>query len=278
MPSINLLPKSFRLKGDENRQKRAIYVLSILLVSISAIFFAGVYIDKTIASKKSDLLDSEAKNINDNIEKEVNNNELFLIKDKIKDISDLLNNHHYFSRAFEVIQNVVADDVYLTESSLSLGADKNLVLKIGGVAENYLAVVNQIAIFKNSYWIESVNIGSISGDKDSEVSFDGELKLKKDLILHHEYYWDFGLALLSSKTNRYIKINEYSSVLKKSNNEDIVEVKFGGIAYDKQKLISFENDLREMGLFVRDMSISYDSSNKKNSDVIEFEGTMMLNY
>jgi len=87
------------------------------------------------------------------------------------------------------------------------------------------------------------------------------------------------LALLSSKTDRYLKINEYSAALKKSddNSKNFVEVKFGGIAYDEKKLTLLEDDLRQMNIFVKDVLISYDLRKKNSDGTVDFNGEMKLN-
>lgn len=284
MSLINLLPENFTSKKkNKKKQKRVIAACSAFLVLASVISCAAVYADKVIASKKSDFFDAEMKKIEIGIEREINNNELFLTGDEIRNIRSLLNNHNYFSKAFNVIQNTIAEDVYLTESELSFGGGGDLMLKISGMADNHLAIVNQIAIFKNSFWIDSVEIDGIAADSGAiddgdKISFDGNLKFKKDLVLFREYYWDFGLALLSSKVDRYIKIDKYSAVLMggESGGKDYVKVEFDGIAYDEEKLILFEDDLKQLAVFVKNISISRDFDKKNGGKAIKFKGEMEL--
>ncbi|MCK5642124.1 MAG: hypothetical protein KAJ19_15070 [Gammaproteobacteria bacterium] len=278
MSSINLLPKSFSLEKNEKRQKNVIIICSIFLVSVSIISYLIVYVHKTVASKESDSLDYIIGGINNNIEKEINGNGLFLTVDKIESIRELLNDHKYFSKVFNIIQNIISEDVYLTESELLFDENEDLILRISGIADNHLAAVNQIAIFKNSYWIDNVDINNIAAESGNEVTFSGNLKLKKELVLFREYYWDFGLTLLSSKMDRYIKINEYSARLmnKESNGEGSVKIEFSGIAYDEKKLVLFEDDLKQIKNFVKDVSILYDSDKKGDDKIIKFEGEMEL--
>ena len=76
-----------------------------------------------------------------------------------------------------------------------------------------------------------------------------------------------------------MKINEYSAVLKEvANQENFIEVKFSGIAYDEKKLESFEDDLREMETFVKKASVFYDLNKKESSGAIKFNGEMELNF
>jgi PKD repeat protein len=283
MSSINLLPKDFGFKKDPKRQKKIVAACSIFLMVVSIISFIAVHVDKTVASKRSDFLDSKMEEINSDIEEEINSNELFLITNKVESIRELLDNHSYFSKVFNVVQNVISENVYLTESELTFSKEGNLILEISGVANNYSAAVNQIATFKNSYWIEEAEINSITSDDSKagdsgEISFSGNLKFKEDLISFREYYWDFGLALLSSKVDRYIKIDKYSASLtdEESNGKNSIKVKFSGIAYDEERLILFKSNLEMAKIFVENVSISYDLNRRDDNKIIKFEGEMDL--
>jgi hypothetical protein len=227
---------------------------------------------------KLDSLDAESEKIDNDIEKAINGSELFLVRDRVKDIVSLIDDHRYFSKALKVVQGVVTDDVYLSENNFSLDGDGSLVLEISGIAKNYQSAVNQIAVFKNSYWINKVNIGNISSDENGETNFSGELELKKNLVLYHEYYWDIGIVLLSSKVDRDLIINEYSAVLKKYGDEDIVEIKFSGIAYDEEKLIALKDGLKQSGTFIKDVDVFYDLNKKETSGTIKFNGEIKLKF
>ncbi|MCK5122636.1 MAG: hypothetical protein KAQ87_00590 [Candidatus Pacebacteria bacterium] len=283
MPLINLLPKNFRFEEDQKKQKKVIIICSAFLALISVVSFVIIYADKAIALRESDSLDFRTEELSGKIKEEIGNNEVFLTTDKVTSIRELLDDHNYFSNAFNVMQNIISEDIYLTESGLSFNEDGNLLLEINGVANNYLAAVNQIAIFKNSYWIDDAEIDSIissdgeTGDS-SEINFSGNLKFKKGVTLFREYYWDFGLALISSKVDRYIEINEYTSFLtdEESKGKNFIKVKFSGIAYDKERLISFKDNLETEKNFVKSISISYDLNEKDSNKIIEFKGEMEL--
>lgn len=277
MSSINLLPRNLRDEDGQNEQKM-ITALSVLLVVASIIFSVVIYASKTIAMDKLDSLDAESEKIDNDIEKAINGSELFLVRDRVKDIVSLIDDHRYFSKALKVVQGVVTDDVYLSENNFSLDGDGSLVLEISGIAKNYQSAVNQIAVFKNSYWINKVNIGNISSDENGETNFSGELELKKNLVLYHKYYWDIGIVLLSSKVDRDLIINEYSAVLKKYGDEDIVEIKFSGIAYDEEKLIALKDGLKQSGTFIKDVDVFYDLNKKETSGTIKFNGEIKLKF
>lgn len=278
MSSINLLPKNVKLKNKLSEQRKGVFAVSFLIAAISVISYLGAYIDKSSASNEVNLLNSRLEALDKDIKSEIDNNNSFLMEEKIKDATLLLDEHHYYSKAFKLVQNTIIDNAYLINSDFSVDGE-NLILSVVGNAENYLAAVDQIAVFKNSYWFDDVKFDNIAAAGNGEVKFSAEMKLKKDLISYHRDYWDFGLALLSSKTNRYLKINEYSAILKEAaDQESFIEVKFSGIAYDEKKLESFENDLRGMENFVKKASVSYDLNKKESSGAIKFSGEMELNF
>ncbi len=278
MSSINLLPKYDKLKNKLSERRKGIFAISLFLAVISVISYLGAYIDKSSASNEVNLLNSKLETLDKDIENEIGNYDSSLMEEKIKDITLLLDEHHYYSKAFKLVQNTIIDNAYLINSDFSVDG-KNLILSVEGNAENYLAAVNQIAVFKNSYWFDNVEFDNIAAAGEGEVKFSAKMKLKKDLILYHKHYWDFGLEMLSSKTNRYLKINEYSAILKEvAGQESFIEVKFSGIAYDEKKLELFENDLREMEIFVKKASVFYDLNKKEDSGAIKFNGEMELNF
>lgn len=283
MPSINLLPKDFNTQVNSGKEKASIIALSFFLMLVSVISYSATYLGKANNSNTSKLFDIEIQNINDQVEKEYNKNKLFSIEDGAKNAEALLKEHYYFSKALKMLQMTITDGVYLTKNDLSLSEDGNLIFDFAGVAKDYLAAINQIAVFKNSYWIYDAKIESIKDMGNNETVFDGKLIANKDLVLYHENYWEFGLALLSSKIDRDFKIGKYSAILKKTEDVgNVVDVEFSGVAYNEKKLSLLEDDLKQMNLFVKEASISYSAGNsgdkKESQNAIKFKGKMKLNY
>lgn len=283
MSSINLLPKDFDAQVNSKRERASIFALSFFLMLVSIMSYSAIYLSKTDNSNTSKLLDIEIQNINDRIEKEYNKNKLFSMENNAKDAEALLKEHYYFSKALKMLQMTITNDVYLTKNDLSLSEDGNLIFNVAGVAKNYLAAINQIAVFKDSYWIYDAKIGSIKDMGNNETVFDGKLIANKDLVLYHENYWEFGLALLSSKIDRDLKIDKYDATLKKTEDTgSTVDVEFSGVAYNEKKLSLLEGDLKQMSLFVKEASISYNAGNlgnkKESQNTIKFKGKMKLNY
>lgn len=278
MSSINLLPKNIIVEKDSARQKRDIFLISFFMLFISVVSYVVIYTSKVNAIKELDYVDLRLEKLDEDIEMGISRNRFQVEESKIKDVASLLDNHSYYSELLEMLQDVISDNVYLTSCDFSFGDKGNLSLVFTGSAKNYVAAIEQIAIFKDSYWIDNVNIDALADSGTGEITFNGSLGLKRDLILYHEYYWNFGIELLSLKIDRDLKIEEYSAVLKGYDSEDILEIKFSGISYDEKKMILFENDLKEIGDFIKDVSVSYDLSEEEHPSVIRFNGKMKLEF
>lgn len=275
MSSINLLPEHIKLRNKLSDQRNVILVILFFLAPVSIVSYLGVYFDKSSASDKTSLLDFNLEILDEDIKREINKSNPSLLEEKVKDITLLLDEHYYYSKAFRLVQGLIVDNVYLTSSDFSM-EEENLILDVKGSAKDYPTAVEQIAILKNSYWLEDVEFDNIAVAGEGEVSFSAKMKLKKDLVLYHKNYWDFGLTLLSSKIDRYLKIDEYSAVLKETADQNsLIEIKFSGVAYDEKKLESLENNLKEIEI-VKEASVSYNSNKEENLGVIEFNGEIKL--
>ena len=275
MSSINLLPENIRLKEDEDKEKKIVFVFSVFLLLMASGFCVGAYASKAVVKNKLDVLSLEIEKNSQNMEKEIDRNALFLAKNEVSDITKLLNDHRYFSQAFRVVQDIVADDVYLQESNLRFNKEGKAVMEISGIANNHQAAVNQTAVFKNSYWIDQVVIDSIVLEQEGKVVFSGILEFKENIVLFQSDYWKYGLSLLSPETNRYLKVNEYSAILKESNQDgkDILKVDFSGIAYDEKKLILLESNLKQIDV-AQNISIVYNLNKQNNNGIIDFRGSV----
>ncbi|MCK4892279.1 MAG: hypothetical protein KAS78_06445, partial [Candidatus Pacebacteria bacterium] len=120
-------------------------------------------------------------------------------------------------------------------------------------------------------------IYNFSSSGDEGTQFEGDVIFNKDIIAHSEDYWDLGLSLLSSRTDRFLKIENYSANLVESADEEyIIEIEFSGIAYDKDKLVLLEDNLKEVEHFTVDASVSYNIDKEQESDFIEFKGSMRI--
>lgn len=279
MSSINLLPKNIVIKENSAKRKRDIFLISFFMLSVSIIAYAVIYINDANAVKELSYVDSRLEELDKDIKKELDKNKFPIEENKIKDAVILLDDHNYYSKALEAVKNLINNDVYLVSGGFSSGDEENLTFSFSGFAENYMAAMEQVAVLKNSFWIKEVNIYNFSSGGDEGAQFEGNVIFNKDIIAYSENYWDIGLALLSSRTDRFLKIENYSAnLIESADGKDIIEIKFDGIAYDKERLVLLEDNLKEVKNFVIDASVSYDLDKKQESDPVEFKGNMKLSF
>ncbi|MCK4591810.1 hypothetical protein KAT63_00010 [Candidatus Parcubacteria bacterium] len=279
MSSINLLPKNIIIKEDSAKRKRDVFLISFFMLSVSVIAYTIIHTNRVNAIKELSYVDLRLEELDKDIKKELNKNKFPIKESKIKDAVILLNNHNYYSKALKTIQNIINNDVYLVSGGFSFGNEENLTFSFSGFAKNYMAAMEQIAVLKDSFWINKVNVYNFSSGEGEEVQFEGDVILDKDIISYSDNYWDFGLALLSSRTDRFLKIENYSAnLIKTTDKKNVIEIEFNGIAYEEEKLALLEDDLKEIKPFVIDALVFYDSNKEQESGFIEFEGNMKLSF
>ncbi|MCK4892049.1 MAG: hypothetical protein KAS78_05260, partial [Candidatus Pacebacteria bacterium] len=162
MSSINLLPKNIVIKEDSAKRKRDIFLISFFMLSVSIIVYAVIYINDANAVKELSYADSRLEELDKDIKKELDKNKFPIDENKIKDAVILLDDHNYYSKALEIIQDLINNDVYLVSGGFSSSNEENLTFSFSGFAKNYMAAMEQVAVLKNSFWINEVNIYNFS--------------------------------------------------------------------------------------------------------------------
>ena len=276
MNSVNLLPRNVKEKKYVEDNKKGVFVISFTMLSLSIFCYAIIFIFNMAIAGESKFIDTKLGELDDSIIDEIDKNKSELIKDSIKNASALLDNHSYYSNAMNEIQNIINKDIYLTNGKFSLDENKKrLTFKFQGYAKNASEALKQITVFKDNYWIDSIDITSINPKGNEEIVFDGTLFLKEDIILYHQEYWNRGLSILTSKTDRFLKIDYFTAeLIEDKNGQKKVVANFKGYSYDSDRLEQFEDDLKSIKSFVTNAKISYDFKKDSSLDFYEFNGTM----
>ena len=281
MPLLNLLPENFKTRGSEKRRESAVLSLvSIFILLVSVFICLGIYFKKQSALKDLTASKLEVKKTEEKIENEINKSDVLLVESRARNIKGILSEHSYMSQAVKMVQDKLIEGVYLDGFELSLDnkkrgeEDDSLPLKIDIIAKSYGIIIEQIAVWRNSFWIEDVSVGKISVDPEGKINLSVNLEVKRDIVFYHEPEWNYGLAFLISKANRHLKINDYSAVVKETGrkNEKKIKINFGGIAYNKEALVSLENNFKNDSS-AENVLISYDLSKKDDFERINFKGS-----
>jgi len=277
MSSINLLPKNFVDKKYLVKRKRDTYLISCFMLLFSITAFIIVFFMNNTLVKELSYIDLRLNELDVEIKMGLNENKLPVEENIINDAKILLDSHNYYSKALNVVQKIVNNDVYLIHGGFNVADQEDLIFSFSGFAKNYMAAIEQIVVLKDSFWIKEVNIYTFTSDKDEGVEFEGAVVFNRGILLYREEYFNFGLEILSSRTNRFLKLENYSAnLIEFVDDEDLIEIEFDGIAYDKDKLILLEKSLENASRFVKSVSVSYDLDEKQDSDFIKFKGNMQL--
>ena len=187
MPSINLLPKDFKSnnRGSQKQSNKLVLIISILLVVISVVFFAGLYFLNKNSAKEIESLNQEVKMAKEGIEKEFSNTELLLSNSDVDNAILLLSERVYFTKIINIFQNNLGADVYLNSLDINFDKENFLISEFEGVSKDYTSLISQIYIFKNNDIFEEIDIKDISVNKESGfIDFTGSLKFKQSSFFY----------------------------------------------------------------------------------------------
>lgn len=184
MSSINLLPKTFDSKYKEVGAKRIASFISFLMVAISLVIYACLYINSYNISKEIEVLSSDISEVDKRLDEEISGNELLSVEIKGKNTKFILEKHVYFTKAIGVIQNNLIDEIYLNFLNISHSGDKGLVFDFNGVAKNYSFIANQLSIFKNLPLIKDTQIKKILVNETGALDFNCSLEMEEDILFY----------------------------------------------------------------------------------------------
>lgn len=283
MPSINLLPENFTIEANKKREKAAVYVLAVFFVLTSASVYGFTELEKRDVEEKTKVVDSEITNVKTEIKNEIEKSDLLSSEYNKKDIEKVLGEHVYSSKGMSFLKHMIIQGAYLTSWECD-PATAGISMKM--TAKDYDTLIKQILVFEDSFWVESSDFSGITkSDTDGSVGVSVKAVLRKDVFTFQEQYWDFGLGILSAHTNRYLDISTYSVSLRETpgavddeNGKKKVVVSFEGKAYDKVHLDEFEKSLNEVSEAEKPVAISRFSLEDDKPGVIDFRGSLTLNY
>lgn len=184
MSSINLLPKTFGSKYREVGARKIASLVSFLMIAISIVVCAYLYISNHNISKEIELLNSNISKADEKLNEEISNNKLLSVEIRGENTRLILENHVYFTKVIGVIQNNLIDEAYLNSMSISYSNSKDLVFNFDGVAKDYSSVASQLSVFKNLPLIKDTQIEKISINKMGLLDFNCNLKIEESILFY----------------------------------------------------------------------------------------------
>jgi Tfp pilus assembly protein PilN len=284
MPSINLLPENFTIEAFKKREKIAVYIVGFVFLAATVSIGAWVMNEKQVQAKNVAQLDSEISQVKKEIKYNVESSSLLASEYSKNDIDKLLKEHVYFTKGAALLKGLVVKDAYVTGVTLQAGGSDTFDVEIGVAARDYDVMANELSLLQDTFWIKSFKQGEIKLEKEGGVVTTAKAKVRRDLFLYHDQYFDFGIETLAAACDRFIVIDGYNVALKTEKNaitgtdENSVVVTFSGKTYDSAKLDAFEKKLNGRTDIVKELKISKATSAEDKPGVISFRGNMVLKY
>lgn len=276
MNSINLLPRDVIRKNNILKQRVVVMAVTLSIYAIILLSYSYFCADYVFSEMQLKAMRPRLENINEMIKRKIDEQAVPVEEEKMKNIIALLRDHGYYSSALEHLVEIINKNVYLNAGDFAAVDDNSVAFEFGAKSKDYKSAMEQVSIFKKDYWIDDVQINSFSGSEGDEIEFEGTIKFKKDVILYHDNYWKYGLALLDMNEDRSIKISNYSAETEKIGDSRIINVKFNGFAYDKEKIKQFEDFLGKASPFIKEIKINFGEKKNGSSARIEFNGTIKV--
>lgn len=156
---------------------RGLFIFSLILfVLLLVIYFGLDYYTKTKVNYNNDLdKQIETLRASFSIEKE---SEIINFESRLNNLSKLLANHTYLSKLFAELEAKTHQKVYFNNFEYD---QKNNVLKLDGVAQNYTILAEALTAFSQDENILSVDFKNLKTGA-SGVTFSLELKINPQLI------------------------------------------------------------------------------------------------
>ena len=172
---VEIIPKSF--EEIPAWQRILLYFLIFLLIAI----VVGYFVLNNAKRKSEEYLITLEQRISGEITSSTKEFEEEVLghKNKIRDLSSLLNNHILATKFFEFIEKKTHPDIFFSEVGISLRDSK---VNLSGVSKTFLYLGQQISIFKKSDLVKDLQLSEISINKEGEIAFRFDILLKEELF------------------------------------------------------------------------------------------------
>ena len=144
-----------------------LFYASLLILFLTAAGYGGVVLLNSNQQQTKTRLIEEIKLKEEGLRSELLN-EIFLLDERLRKMSTLLNRHLFTSNLFKLIEADVHPQVRFTSFNLTANSRK---IDMSGEAANYTALAKQIALFERNAQIEKVEFGGLSFGSNNFINF-----------------------------------------------------------------------------------------------------------
>jgi len=160
--TIEIIPKQ--------KSKKTYWVLAALIICVVLILgFGATYLYFTIAANK---ISKNIANLEESIrikpDEKILQDGLIIIEDKINIFGNLLSNHDKTANILAFIEQRCHPGVWITSFSFN---EAKMEVKIAGRAQSFVALEQQLTIFKQEKQLKKINLSEVSMSDKGDVSF-----------------------------------------------------------------------------------------------------------
>lgn len=176
---LQLLPETRKKIEVKIPGENKLLTVGSVVFAIIVILAGGLYFYKNSLEGKLVALDSEITALEQQRNNQAEENILVFNK-QVSMLSDLLDNHAYWTTAFSKIESLTQNQVQFNTLTTSL-ADNRIDFK--AVAANYTTVARQIASFISDDSITDVTLNKITARTDGQLEFTMKLTFDRSKFL-----------------------------------------------------------------------------------------------
>ncbi len=185
MVDVNLLPAEYKKRKEALKaifSKTGGVVLVLLILSL--LLYGGLLFYKSKINENLENIRDEIVSLDQKRDPEIEKVIIDLDK-KLAVLKDLFEDHLYWSKLFDKIEQVTIPQVYFSQSRVNFLEDKIDVV-FSGNASGYTNLARQILSFQEESMVESVRVSGISLTTEGGVGFDLSVNFSKEILLNHD--------------------------------------------------------------------------------------------
>jgi len=176
---LQLLPETRKKIEIKIPGENKLILVGGVVFAIVAVLAGGLYFYQSSLENKLSSLDTEISNLEQQRNKQAEQN-LIVFNKQVSMLSNLINNHAYWTTAFSKIEGLTQSQVQF-ENIVAMLADNKIDLK--AIASNYTTIARQIAAFLSDESIKDVNLSKVSILTNGRLEFTMQIVFDKSKFL-----------------------------------------------------------------------------------------------
>lgn len=184
----SFIPKKPIISGATGKEPtNFFYLITILLLVISVLLSAMLFVYKIYLNKQQESLSSSLAVNSDSFEKETIA-ELELFSKRTASAKEVLENHVVLSPLFSLLGEITIPQIQYTRFDEQIDDKGVILIKISGVALDYRSIALQADVFssKEGNSFKNVLFSNLIKNKNGNVSFELKFNVEPDVISYEK--------------------------------------------------------------------------------------------